>query len=597
MSVGEVLRKWGLMLRGKRSATRPRLTSRLLITDLAIAVVLVAGASFVAQYGFNNRELVATQTSLTEVEDIIKDQRAAAFETHVAASALRESWDMSSREGQIELRDDLKAASANFSKMASQLTGDPRINSDPDFESGSIAMEQLSALSAEMLEASQAGENSQIRRNIAIELAGNYRFLLGILDSVEANAGKRLDENQVEIRNQTETLVLVISIGVGILIIALLLRVALTRRWIVKPANNLAEITTEFANGDVSREVPEMHIDELQKIGDALAVFRRMSMEAEDLRKQSHEARLREHEAHMELERKELETQKRIDAERQTAIMDMAKRFETSVSSVARAASKATLELTETAEQLANAATDAGRQASQISATSGEATQNVRFVASAIEDLSSFVREISDQVSKQTSLSQAAQQDSVSSVSSAQTLEREAASIDNIANVIVDLAGRTNLLALNASIEAARAGEAGAGFSVVASEVKSLAQQSSRSASDIGGVLSSVNGEVEHAVHSITGVAESLEQISKIALQVTSAMGQHESVATNISKHAAEAATGTERVNAKIVDLAANAEQAGQLSQKVKGAAHELGQQAQELDKAAQEFAQLLQVA
>ncbi len=76
-------------------------------------------------------------------------------------------------------------------------------------------------------------------------------------------------------------------------------------------------------------------------------------------------------------------------------------------------------------------------------------------------------------------------------------LQEKSLSISKIINVINEIAEKTNLLSLNASIEAARAGEYGRGFSVVASEIRKLAEQSQGSVNDIKKIVESIQGDTK----------------------------------------------------------------------------------------------------
>ncbi|MGL6337980.1 MAG: methyl-accepting chemotaxis protein, partial [Waterburya sp.] len=79
-------------------------------------------------------------------------------------------------------------------------------------------------------------------------------------------------------------------------------------------------------------------------------------------------------------------------------------------------------------------------------------------------------------------------------------LSEQTIQIGNISGLVSDLANQTNILALNAAVEAARAGEHGKGFSVVAAEIRKLADQSKQSAENIGTLVAEIQNKINSAV-------------------------------------------------------------------------------------------------
>ena len=126
------------------------------------------------------------------------------------------------------------------------------------------------------------------------------------------------------------------------------------------------------------------------------------------------------------------------------------------------------------------------------------------------------------------------------SIESTELFQKSATSIVEIVRIISEIAGQTNLLAFNAEIEAARAGEHGVGFSVVAGEVRKLAERSSTAARDISRLIDESNARVTegtgrsglardafgHIVASVHQTSDAIERIASLAAAQEAVSGE-----------------------------------------------------------------------
>lgn len=112
--------------------------------------------------------------------------------------------------------------------------------------------------------------------------------------------------------------------------------------------------------------------------------------------------------------------------------------------------------------------------------------------------------------------------------------------INEIIDLVKNIAGQTNLLSLNASIEAARAGEAGRGFGVVATEVKNLAESTQKSTEDIANYVAQLQTDIDQLVITINRTSEQIKQGNSGVQQSVHDVGEvHtyiQTVGTQISK-------------------------------------------------------------
>lgn len=219
-----------------------------------------------------------------------------------------------------------------------------------------------------------------------------------------------------------------------------------------------------------------------------------------------------------------------------------------------------------------------------------KATFNVESADAATTELSSSVAEIGDMVDKTAAIVRVTVEQGRLTSENIDALAQVAQKIGDVVKLIRDIAGQTNLLALNATIEAARAGEAGRGFTVVASEVKSLAAQTERATEEISRQIFEVQAATAKAVESIGQMTEQMHEIDAYASAVAASVQQQSAASGEISQNVTGAANGARQIIAVLRAVAAAAGESQQLAQTVFGASKAVEEAASELRNEVESF-------
>ncbi|TAJ12840.1 methyl-accepting chemotaxis protein [Marinilabiliaceae bacterium JC017] len=216
----------------------------------------------------------------------------------------------------------------------------------------------------------------------------------------------------------------------------------------------------------------------------------------------------------------------------------------------------------------------------QISSSAEQMSQGVNNQASLSEEISSSMEEMAGNIHESrnnarqsTQIAQSLKDTFKHNISQAEIANDLMHDIANKTNIINDMSFQTNLLSLNAAVEAARAGEAGRGFSVVAAEVKKLAEKSTLASTDIG---ETSNKGVENSNKSKESLENMLPEIAK-----TSDLIQEITAATE------EQSIGADQINAALQQL-------NQINQENAAGSEELASSAEELSQSAEQLKELV---
>ncbi|MFC4260875.1 methyl-accepting chemotaxis protein [Marinobacter lacisalsi] len=348
-------------------------------------------------------------------------------------------------------------------------------------------------------------------------------------------------QQQMVDERQTASMVIII---VMLVIVALGSAIAfLLTRNITRPIHEAVALATRVANGDLQETVTSKRSDELGQLMTALGA---MVTSLRELVQHINSSATNIASSAEELSTVTAETSQGVTQQR-----DQTDQVATAMNEMVATVS----EVAKSAEEAFGAATTANEKAS-----AGEA---------AVEETLSYVNQLNGQVE--------------TVMEKLHGLQTDTQNISTVLDVIKSVAEQTNLLALNAAIEAARAGEQGRGFAVVADEVRSLAQRTQSSASEIETLISNLISSTENSVSTMESGTTLAGQTLDSARTTGETIREIAGAVGNISQYNSQIATAAEEQTSVAEDINQNVTQIRDVSDHSATAAEQISTSSNEL--------------
>lgn len=290
-------------------------------------------------------------------------------------------------------------------------------------------------------------------------------------------------------------------------------------RRIIKPLDATTQFAQEIANGNLEKQIPITHQDELGNLRKSLNTLvinlnekiKEVEHKSQEANKQAEEAKNASEQANLALEQVEENAKAMLQVSEQLgdtmgSLHDVSQKLEHTIGistegaqiqgqSVVEAVT-AIHEMNATVTEIAKSSANAATVTAQTKERAAQGAIAVGQLISAINSVHANSGYMKDNIN---------------------ALLEHTKNISSVMNVISDIADQTNLLALNAAIEAARAGDAGRGFAVVADEVRKLAEKTMLSTHDVAGAVNAIQSSVNKSTHQVEITVSDVENATELA--------------------------------------------------------------------------------
>lgn len=223
----------------------------------------------------------------------------------------------------------------------------------------------------------------------------------------------------------------------------------------------------------------------------------------------------------------------------------VANRFEVGMAGLADELRYSSVNLCDHAAKLTDRAASADKLCAGLDEASTMVGADVDEIRNCIDDFRTSTAEIDDLIIRLKQVSGLVEASSSSCQDKIDSLKAEVSEIDEVVESIASIAQQTSMLSMNATIEAVRAGPAGAGFGVVAREVKALAKQSAQSATQISHIMARIQTMTRDTIEAIGKTNSPVGELALIQDQASNAIAEQTRGIERIVEATSEAANAT----------------------------------------------------